>query len=220
LVFKLHEEGYLKDAPRVKKPIKAFHILNLDPSLKAKVSVSKGMDSSALDLQRWYHQQARRWIQDSPGLEMEFIEVVKLWGEVLGLLEEDPGRLIGRLDWVTKRYLLETSGKDQSYMAKKKIDIGYHEIETGYLDKLEREGIAPKLVSDDEIEEAVKKPSSPRKVRLRSRLIRSIAYNGLKAKVSWNSVQIGTGRNRKVIDLNRMKKKAFATNKHEDTRKI
>ncbi len=218
LMLKLHEKGYLKKAPKIKKPIKAFHILNLDPSLKAKVSVSKGMDSSALDLQRWYYQQARQWIQDSPDVEIEYIEVVKLWGEVLSLLEEDPGELIGRIDWVSKRYLLETSGKGQSYMAKKKIDIGYHELETGYLDKLEREGIAPKLVSEDEIEEAVKKPSSPRKVRLRSRLIRSIAYNGLKAKISWNSVQIGTGRNRKVIDLNRMKKKSSATNGHKKTR--
>ncbi len=217
LMLKLHEEGYLKKAPRIKKPIKAFHIFNLDPSLKAKVSVSKGMDSSALDLQKWYLQQARRWIQDSPEVEMEYIEVVKLWGEVLGLLEEDPGQLIGRLDWVTKRYLLETSGKGQSYMVKKKIDIGYHELETGYLDKLEREGIAPKLVSDDEIEEAVKKPSSPRKVRLRSRLIRSIAYNGLKAKVSWNSVQIGTWKNRKVIDLNKIRKKSIAANGRKKT---
>ncbi|GMT49654.1 MAG: hypothetical protein IEMM0008_1193 [bacterium] len=217
LMLKLHEKGYLKKAPRIKKPIKAFHILNLDPSLKAKVSVSRGMDLSALDLQKWYLQQARQWIQESPEVEMEYIEVVKLWAEVLGLLEEDPGELIGRLDWVSKRYLLETSGKDKSYMVKKKIDIGYHELETGYLDKLEREGIAPKLVSEDEIEEAIKKPSSPRKVRLRSRLIRSIAYNGLKAKVSWNSVQIGTWKNRKVIDLNKIRKKSFATNGRKKT---
>ncbi|HEO65039.1 MAG TPA: hypothetical protein ENI73_04115, partial [Spirochaetes bacterium] len=74
LMLKLHEKGYLKNAPRIKRPIKAFHSINLDPSLKVRVSVSKGMDLSALDLQKWYHQQARQWIQDSPGLEMEFIE--------------------------------------------------------------------------------------------------------------------------------------------------
>ena len=35
-------------------------------------------------------------------------EVVELWDEVLGALERgEMERLVGRLDWVTKRFLLE-----------------------------------------------------------------------------------------------------------------
>ncbi len=216
LVLKMLEQGFIhNEVPIIKKPIKALKKINFDPGLKTRIDLINGTTMTALELQKWYLEAAQRFIKQSKDIHIEFYEVVRLWQETLTLLEQDPGQLIGRIDWITKRYLLETSGKNADYDTKKKIDIGYHELGTGYFDLLENKGLAPVLVTEEEVNEAVRKPSSPLKTRLRSRFIKSLAYEGQKVKITWDSVQIGNWRNRKIINFNEMKKQNSDNETHD-----
>ncbi len=201
IVLEMVEKGVLKAVPRLRQPIKALRTFVHDPTLTSRVPLRKGEPASALSLQRWYLTQAKAYVHSGVTTPMEYVEILRMWEETLDLLEEDPGKLIGRLDWVSKRYLIETAGKNEEFEVKKKIDIAYHELGRGYFDKLERTGIAPMLVTQEAVEEAIKQPSSPARVQLRSRLIRGLGYTGDRVSISWDSVRIGIGLKKKIIFL-------------------
>lgn len=199
LVLDMVQAGRLNDAPQLKDSVGALQSIARDPALKVGVPLKDGTRVSALNLQRYYLEKSREYLSETRGAPEEYHEVVRLWAEVLDALERDPGELVGRVDWVSKRYLLETSGKGLSQAARKKIDIAYHELGSGYYDRLEREGVAPIMVSFEEIEEAMSEPPSPESARLRSRVIKSVEYSGQRTTISWRSAEIGSGRNKRKL---------------------
>ena len=126
---------------------------------------------------------------------------MRLWGDALDTLERDPGELVGRLDWVTKRYLLETAGADGPSAVRKKIDLRYHELGCGYLAELERAGVATTLVTQEEADRAMTQPPESTPARLRSRAIRALANSEKSVSVSWDSVKIGGHLRGRIIPL-------------------
>lgn len=201
LVLDMAEAGLLDDAPRLVDPIAALHALVADPTLATKVPVASGEPMSALELQRWYLDRARRFVKDAPVISLEARAVVASWEEALAALAADPGRLVGELDWVTKRWLIEEAGAGASHAAKKKIDLRYHEIGDGYLARLERAGIARAVVSEAEVTLAMKTPPEATPARLRGRLIKDLGRSAVPVSVSWDSVRIGGRLRGKVIRL-------------------
>ncbi|MCB1309890.1 MAG: proteasome accessory factor PafA2 family protein [Leptospiraceae bacterium] len=209
LLLEMCDADCLDDAPRILRPIRSLRRINADAALKEKVPVilyaedgkRKRDRLSALEIQRWYCGRAQRFVATEATVDLELREIARLWSETLDLLERDPGLLIGRLDWVSKRYLIEAAGEGTDFAVRKKIDLAYHELEGGYADMLLREKIAPHLVHADEVEQAIKKPSSSQRARLRSRYIRSIPFEGERISVSWNAVRTGRWPATKVIDL-------------------
>ena len=200
LVLDMTEAGFLEGAPELKRPFAALEAINMDASLKTKVELRNGEWKTALEIQRFYLERAERFLKESSHVVMEHTETVRLWRETLDLLGEDPSRLLGRLDWVSKLYLLENAGADANFAARKKIDLAYHELGTGYFDMLEREGFAIRLVSEEQAQAALHEPPTPEKARMRSRWIRQVAFDDV--KISWNSVRVGKFHKRKVVNLN------------------
>jgi proteasome accessory factor A len=202
LVIDMIESRFIEDAPRLVDPIGALHAIAADPTLKAKVSVRKREPMSALEIQRWYLDKARAFVASSGVASIETHELVRLWGEALDALESDPQSLVGRLDWVTKRFLLESaSAGEASYEVLKKIDLRYHELGQGYLAQLERDGIAMVLVDPGEVRSAIKTPPQRSPARMRSRLIRELAGVQDRVTVSWDSIRIGGRLRGRVIRL-------------------
>lgn len=201
LVIDMAEAGFLKDAPRPKKPVDALHAIVLDPTLKTAIAVKNGEAMTALQLQRWYHARAVEYVAGGAVASLEARELVRLWGEALEGLENDPASMIGRLDWVTKRFLIEGSPVELSTAAKKKIDLKYHELGSGYLAEMERRGAAPALVGEDEIAHAVEHPPQETPARARGLLIRELAGSGARVTVSWDSIRIGGRIGGRVIRL-------------------
>lgn len=202
------EAGYLESAPRLKNPVRAARALILDSSLTRRVALRSGGDASALDLQRAYLSAARRFVLDGEAPSLEQVELLKVWETTLDLLEKNPAQLIGRVDWITKRYFIENAGRGLSFHALKKIDLRYHELGVGYFDELERAGLAVQLVSSEDAALAIKRPSSVPRARLRSRLIRSAAFKGANVTVSWTSARIGGLFERRVVSLDDRRKKS------------
>lgn len=202
LVIDMAEAGQLRDLPRVRRPIRALHRLIADPDLRVKVRCSDGVDRSALELQRLYLERARVFVGSSPTPSLEAREVVRAWSEVLDALERDPASLFGRIDWISKRGLLETAGRDLDQAARETIALKYHELGVGYFAELEREHLAPTLVNPEEITRALTQPPQTSPARRRSQLVRALAVEGVRALVSWDRVEIRReGERRQVIRL-------------------
>lgn len=201
LVLDMAEAGALDDAPLPADPIGALHQICADPSLKVEVAMKAGAPMSALALQREYLRRAREFVRKAPVASLEARQILELWGEALSALEADPGRLVGTLDWVSKRYLVEACGADAPHVVQKKIDLRYHELGDGYFARLQEAALARPLVTPAEIEEAMRTPPASTPARLRGELVRRLVGSPLPVRVSWESVRIGGPLRGNVIPL-------------------
>jgi proteasome accessory factor A len=201
LVLDMCEAGFLGDAPRLKDPIKALAAISGDPSLEVRVGLSTGGEMSALELQSYYCERARQWVEAAAVPSLEALEVVSVWEASLEALSTDPASMVGRLDWVTKRYLLETCTEGSAVEVKRKLALRYHELGHGYLARLETAGAALVLVDAAEVDKAIHTPPGDSPARWRSQLMRDHGRAQDRVVVSWDAVSVGRSLKRKVIKL-------------------
>ncbi len=201
LVLDMAEAGALHDAPRLRRPIAALHALTDDPTLAAAVATRDGRTLTAIELQRWYLERARAWLADHPAASMEAHDVVRLWGEALDTLADDPGGLVGRIDWISKRYLMEAAAAGATHPVRKKIDLRYHELVDGPVAQMEAAGIAPVLVGPEEAAAAIHEAPEASPARQRGRLIRELADGATPAVIGWHEARIGAGLERKIVRI-------------------
>jgi proteasome accessory factor A len=191
LVLDMVEAGALDDAPRLRRPIRALHAIVSDPKLETKVATDRG-PMTALQIQRFYLERAKAYLRDSRTTSIEALQVAELWGDVLEAMERrEFSTLVGRIDWVTKRYLLETCGDPRDQALLKTIDLRYHELEEGYAARLERNGCARRLVGESEIERATSMPPEGTPAFTRGRFIRAREPGFSSVRISWESARIG-----------------------------
>jgi proteasome accessory factor A len=198
LVIDMVEAGALDGLPRLRHPLAALRAIIADPSLQVRVEVEAGAPVRAIDIQRAYLERAREFVARSPVTSIEAADLLGLWGRMLDALEAlatrgvaARGELVGQLDWVTKQYLLDAAGAGASPAARKKIDLKYHELGSGYFARLEREHLAPTLWSTAEIERARREPPTSSSARARSRVIRNLGRRETAVKVSWDRIRLG-----------------------------
>ena len=201
MVLELAEQGVFYDAPVLKDPIAAIKSINSDPSLKATVPLKNGQAISALELQRYYLDRVKSHFKKGAVSSLEHRELLQHWDMVLLNLEKSPDKLIGRIDWVSKKYLLHTAGDGLGYQSKKKIDLAYHQLGDGYFAILEKEHVGEKLVDEEEVQEATIKPSSASQAKRRSNYIKNPLYEGKSVIISWDCVHVGPFLTGKVISL-------------------
>lgn len=203
LMIDMFEAGYLKDAPRLTKPIQALHAINRDAELQTAVETDHG-PMTALQIQQWYADRARAYLKDFPDLEM--LRAVQLWTDILHDLARDRHLCFGRLDWVTKEALM---AKRDDFATKKTIDLYYHEIGNGYHQKLREEGLIVDLFSDEEIDRAMDEP--PDTIRgnavIRSEIIKDSSLFDESVQISWDHVRIGRGLRSQVLSLEEFRKR-------------
>jgi Pup amidohydrolase len=140
------------------QPVSAIKQISRDADLKVAVRLKDGRHLSGLDLQQCYCDAARRELS---GLDAETDWILQEWSETLRLLMQDRRKLEGKLDWVTKQWLLETFvreeqiGWDDPWLAS--LDLEYHNIhpERGLHRGLEAEGKVWRLTTETDIEEAM-----------------------------------------------------------------
>jgi hypothetical protein len=202
LVIDMAEAGALHGLPRLRHPLRALRAIIADPSLQVRVEVQAGATMRApmraIDIQRAYLERARAFVARASVTSLEAADLVGLWSRTLDALEALAARgaaaraaLIGQLDWVTKRYLLDTAGAGASPAARKKIDLKYHELGAGYFARFEAEDLAPRLWSTADIARARHEPPSSSSARARSRVIRNLGRRETAVKVSWDRIRLG-----------------------------
>jgi len=158
VVLDMIAEGFSPSC-NVASPVQAIQAISHDPDLKAVVSREKGGTISGLDIQREYVQQARLVLTD---IDEETEWILREWEQVLQQLEQDPLKLVGKIDWVTKRWLLESFvqdegiGWDDPWLAS--LDLEYHNLdpERGLFLGLEADGQTASISREEDILKAMK----------------------------------------------------------------
>ena len=198
LLFDMIDAGWLRDAPRLLRPLESFRCMARDP--KAVVATRNHGEMTALSLQRWYLNEARRFVAQANPVRLEARQLVELWAGVLDQYERDPAGLLGRVDWVTKRYLIEASGV-QDGEARKKIDLRYGELGTGYFDLLADRGLTLELVDNEQVDRAMREPPEYSPARLRAEILADLADRSQKVYVAWDRIRVGSWIGGQVIRL-------------------
>jgi proteasome accessory factor A len=201
LVLDCIEAGEMPEPPRILRPIQALRAVCADTELGGAIQTVQG-PCTAVQLQRFYCSACRRFLSRRDDVPPEAWELLQCWERTLDALENDSRTQVGKLDWVTKRFLLENAPHQASYESLKKIDLKYHELSPeGYFRVLTEQFQREDVVGEEVVERAMRLPPSDSPAAMRGRLIREFVSGDEPLAVNWRMVRIGRGVGAKVYRL-------------------
>lgn len=201
LVLDLIERGTAPDI-ELDQPVAAVKQLSRDPDLKAVIRLKNGRGLSALEIQECYCEAAGR---ELAGSDEESDWLLAQWGDTLRLLAHDRFQLVGKLDWVTKQWLLETFmqeeriGWNDPWLVS--LDLEYHNVDPGqglYFG-LEADGKAWRMTTDDEIAKAVRNGPSDTRGGLRGLCVQK--FSDQIRSVQWEGIQFAGRLRSRSLDM-------------------
>jgi Pup amidohydrolase len=197
MVLDMIESGQRFDQLRLADPVRAVHAISHDPTLKTTVELANGRRFTGLDLQFAYHELVSEFV-DREGTDRVSKDVLRMWGEVLGDLARDPMSCADRLDWPAKLRLLEgyraRDGLNWGSPRLHLVDLQYADVrlDKGLYNRLVSRGSMKRLVSEEEVREAITTPPEDTRAYFRGRCLER--YPNSIAAASWDSVIFDLGR--------------------------
>ena len=194
LVLELIEQkGFTRDLG-VERPVTSLHSVSHDPSLKTVLRLRDGTTATAVQLQWMYLEQVTSYVDERQGADADpqTRDVLARWESVLTRLETDPMSCARELDWVAKLRLLEGFRQRENLpwdaARLQLIDLQWADLrpEKGLYHRLVQRGLVDRLVTDDEITEAVGTPPPDTRAYFRGRCL--ARYGEHVAAASWDSV--------------------------------
>ena len=205
LVLDLLETGALP-AFALADPIGALKAISRDESRRWPVALAGGEVRSALEIQTVIMAAATRLFQ---GRDEETDWVLAAWRDVLDALARDPQELIGRLDWVTKKWLLDAFAEaeglnwerpeDRAWLQSQ--DLEYHNIDPaeGLYPVLEAAGQVERVVSAEAVAWALVNPPGDTRAYFRGKILQKFA--AAVRSLNWDSIELERDGRAEVIDL-------------------
>ncbi len=179
-------------AIELSQPVHALQAISHDPSLQTAVHLKDGRTLTALELQRIYYEAADKHCNREGPPDDDTAEVLRRWGSLLDVLEEDPMEAAAQIDWVAKLKLLESYRRrdglawDDARLGL--IDLQYADIrpEKGLYHRLAARSQMERLVTDEQIAAAVSEPPHDTRAYFRGKCIDRFGSEVVGA--SWDSV--------------------------------
>jgi proteasome accessory factor A len=193
LVLTLLEEGRSPPPLPLADPIRTLRTISRDSSMRWLVPLQSGRTMSAIEVQGVYYALAERYLR---GVSTEFDWVLDEWRGTLDALATDPMSLNDRLDWVAKRWLLETfvaaEGLTWDDPWLQSIDLEYHKIdpETGLYHDLVAQGLMRTVIASRAVEQAIGHPPPDTRAAGRAMAMRRLAQNSVHCHVDWDGIYL------------------------------
>ena len=195
LVLSMIEEGYFIKGIELEDPVKAIREISRDPTLKKKVKLDDGRELSALEIQRIYLEKASEFLHARP-YDKVLADVLTEWERVLNALEDDPMQLVREIDWVTKRWVIQSyidrkaCGWDDPRVAM--MDLQYHDVnrKRGLYYILEGHEKTVKMVDERAVERAMSLPPQSTRAKVRGDFIRFARAKNRSYTVDWTYLKL------------------------------
>jgi proteasome accessory factor A len=166
------------------------------------VPLADGKCVEAVSLLQQFHEAARREFR---GRDKETDDLLKIWGATLASLGNNPGELVGKVDWVTKHWLLN------QFREQEKIDWGdgwlkSQDLEFHHVDPSRSLGLAleqtpaPWQVSRDNIDEAKLTPPKDTRAQIRSHAMHLLRQHVMEYYVDWEIIGANGGDSLHLLD--------------------
>ena len=215
IVLAMIEDNAIENDLSIYEPVRALREVSRDLTCSALLELRSGWSASPLDLQWEFFNSAQRYAArtglEHCGGEIVGAEVLRRWEEVLSALEVDPLSLDGRLDWVTKYCLLEQfrerDGVTWDHPKLALIDLQYHDVrpERSLYERLVQAGTIERLLTEEEIEQAVSQPPHDTRAYFRGECLRRWPQSIVAA--NWDSIvfDVGSGSLQRVPMMDPLK---------------
>ncbi len=192
LMLELLEERIVPDV-KLLDPVQAIRDISRDLSYRWEVQLEDGRYTTATEIQAEYLELAERYLR---GKDPEGDWVLNEWRLVLDALRHDPEVLIDRIDWVTKKWLLESFMEEESLdwhdTWVQSLDLEYHNLnpDKGLYFDLRRRGVVRKLLDDELVNQAIVTPPQDTRARARSVVMRALTGQKARYVIDWDSIYV------------------------------
>ncbi|MBM3846424.1 MAG: peptidase [Verrucomicrobia bacterium] len=189
LVFDLLEQDALPGL-MLMDAVETLRQISRQPAPPWLIRLADGSQADALEALQLYLAAAKHQLK---GRDPETDAVLLLWERSLAALERNPLALVGQVDWITKKYLLEMFCEkegitwDDPWLESQ--DLEYHSIDPTRslaLPLADMEGPWGLPTTSDSLAE----PPMDTRARVRSKLMHEIREQGVGYELDWDSVQI------------------------------
>jgi len=198
LVLAMIEARFLPHDLSLEEPVEALQAISHDPSLTHTVRLRDGRRMTALEMQQIYLEHAQKFVAQRGEGDEQTDDVLRRWAEVLEDLSIDPMRCADRLDWPAKLRLLEgyrsRDGLEWGDSRLKLVDLQYSDVrpDKGLYNRLVARGSMQRLLTDEEVEQAVVHAPADTRAFFRGECLRR--FPASVAAASWDSVVFDLGR--------------------------
>ncbi|TQC44661.1 proteasome accessory factor PafA2 [Rhodococcus sp. WS4] len=197
LVLDLIEAGVDLTDLQLARPVTAVHHISHDPTLRATVALADGRELTGLALQRIYLDRVDKFMSAEGNDDPRVADLLEKWAMVLDLLERDPMECAHLLDWPAKLRLLEgfrnREGLNWSAPRLHLVDLQYSDVrlDKGLYNRLVARGSMERLVSEQQVLDAVDTPPTDTRAYFRGECLRKFGADI--AAASWDSVIFDLG---------------------------
>lgn len=158
------------------------------------VQLENGKTADALDVQWRFLEAATRYLQ---GNDVEIDWLLEAWSFTLESLQTDPRALIGGVDWITKRWLLETFAEaeglewDNPWLSS--LDLEYHNIDParGLFFQVKAGKRIAEWNESVRIKTATYRPPANSRAEGRSHAVACLRDSNLPYVINWDSIASG-----------------------------
>ncbi|MEJ2659995.1 MAG: proteasome accessory factor PafA2 family protein, partial [Desulfobacteraceae bacterium] len=196
-------------------PIQALRRISINHD--APVEMGDGGNLRAVQVQRLFLEKAEAF-KGSAGAAVipDYEKILSLWADVLdglgGLrlsrnfdIEDDPGDLVRKLDWVLKLWLVNRYRKARDdawdHPLLPVLDLQYHRVDNleGIFYKLQRDGMTARICDDDEIRRYIDRAPEDTRAYFRSRCIQEYAREIF--LINWEVIGFDHGEVHRMVPL-------------------
>jgi proteasome accessory factor A len=201
VVLAMVEDGFIDKDLSLASPVPTMRKLSHDPTCRATFSLADGSSVTAVELQWEFFRLAQKYADevglDTCGDEAQMADLMRRWEQVLTALEDDPRRLDGQLDWVTKYNLLDAyaarNGLEWGDPKLALMDLQYHDVrpERSLYEKLVKAGKVERMIHEDDVIEAITEPPPTTRAYFRGRCLARWSESVVAA--NWDSMIFDLG---------------------------
>ncbi len=188
----------------LENPIRAIREISHDPSCRRLVRLANGRELSALDIQWEYLERVIRYSRTA-GFPAQVEQAIGMWEHLLTGLEKDPMSLNREVDWVMKLHLIEKyQARHDLAMSSARLgllDLAYHDVnrDRGLYYLMERRGMTERVVTDEQVNEAMTTPPATTRARLRGSFIKAAKAKKRDFTVDWVHLKLNDQAQRTVL---------------------
>jgi proteasome accessory factor A len=201
VVLSMIEDGFIDKDLSLATPVPTMRKVSHDPECRTTLSLADGSSLTAVELQWEFFRMAEKYA-DETGLESCGEEdgggqLLERWEHVLTALEEEPRRLDGVLDWVTKYNLLDAyaakNGLEWGDPKLALMDLQYHDVrpERSLYERLVKAGKVERMLDEEEVLSAMTEPPETTRAYFRGKCL-SLWSNSVVA-ANWDSLIFDLG---------------------------
>ncbi len=194
LVLAMIEDRFLAADMSIDGAVAELRAVSHDPTCRHLIQLRDGRKLTAVQVQMEYMELARKYTQERFAGDVDDLtaDVLDRWEAALLTLADDPMRLAGKLDWVTKLQLMDgyrtRDGIGWNHPRLELVDLQYSDVraERGLYNKLAAAGRMERMLDEQDVRAAVTNPPEDTRAYFRGRCLQQ--YPDSVAAASWDSV--------------------------------